>query len=270
MRLMFFVGFVISSVFAIDPSCVVHQKSQRMSANFDFQQKTSWNLTSYHRAKRQRYNSVNIQLIGYSDNKYGHYVSFSENNQTNYYVNDTLVSTVYSGVFCVSPSYQPKELMRTWVKSYHGKTPFEVNTSYVGSVTLKCGGVYCSEYNVLDNTYVECQGNVSFPSNIGIKVNLTFKPQKMEYSYSSDCSFEYTSMNGTHSCEQHSISKNSYTTRYLNTTLDAIAYNMKPTKVRTILHLRHLKQASGYLDNSTQHYSVCQEKCMVLPVDDSL
>lgn len=105
-------------------------------------------------------------------------MSFSEYNQTRYFINNTLTRYAYSGVFCESSSYKPKEFNKLWVKSFTGSNPFtlgvnETSKNYTASVTLKCYSSYCQLYDFLDNLWSDCSNTSPKHDSIGIKASFT-------------------------------------------------------------------------------------------------
>lgn len=260
---------VLPVAYGLDESCLVHSVSQRGYTGLDFQRKYTNNVSDVLVTKHKRDTSVYLQVVAYEDNKYGHYVSYSDNNQTRTYVNGSYESVTYESVYCVSSSFKPKELSQTWVKNFTGPSVFgELNTSesrtFLGSVTMKCYTPSCYTYNLSSGYYDVC-GDVNSVDTISIKINFTVTPLNVGYSYDSFCMSDYTYRNGTHACEYPSLNAYSYSSTTLNATLNGIISNTKPVKVKTILHPRHLVQSYSYVSADAQLYSVCDGTCTALP-----
>mgnify|MGYP000128346238 CR=1 FL=1 len=272
MYTVFLLSILFQSVLSVDPSCVVYQTSTSGTAYFNFQHKTTVyapnDTQSY--AKIQRNNDLYFQLTQYTNNKYGHYVSFSYNNQTRVFKNDTLKSVVYSGVYCSSSSYKPKDIDKLWVKNFTGSTPLSMDVNettkyFIASVTLKCQSTYCTFYDFETQEYVDCSTNL-FPATIGIKANFSVSPSPSTYQYNSACQYQYTYTNQTTSCTYPSLYGYGYQYTDLNTTLYSVASNTKPDNVKTLLRMSYFKTASGSIYTNNQYYSVCGEECTLLPV----
>lgn len=275
-KLKMYIALLLSTLFSSalswDPSCVVFQTSTTGSAYFNFQHKTTVNATNDTTSftKYQRNNDVYFQLTQYTDDKYGHYVSFSDYNQTRVFNNNTLKSIIYSGVYCSSPSYKPKDLNKLWVKTYSGSNPLSMDANettkyFTASVTLKCDSPYCYLYEFDTQQYVDCTNSIYFPSVVGIKANFSVSPLPSHYEYSSSCQYQYTFTNQTTSCTYPSLNGYGYAYSALNTTLHSIAFNSKPLRIKSLLRLNYLKTASGSLDTQGHYYSVCGEECSLLP-----
>lgn len=252
----------------LDNSCIVSQSNMRAYTSFDFAHKTTINTTDTDTIKYARNNNVFFQLIAYDNNKFGHYVSFSEYNQTNHYSNNTLMHYSYSGVFCESSSYKPKELNRLWVKSFTGSNPFsfdvnETSKNFTASVTLKCYSAYCQTYSFITNEWSEC----SSPKHefFGLKATFTITPLHQDYEYTNLCFSQYTTNNGTHSCSQPNLSGYEYSNTNLNVTLVSIASSTKPQKLKTLLRNNYLKGSYASVNTYSQLYSLCDEECQALP-----
>jgi hypothetical protein len=264
---------LFSSALSWDPSCLVYKTSTTGTAYFNFQHKTTVNgsdgTQSY--TKYQRNNDLYFQLVQYGNDQYGHYVSFNDYNQTRVFTNDTLKSIMYSGVYCSSSSYKPKELSKLWVKNYTGSYPLSLDTNettkfFTSSVTLKCQSPYCYSYDFETQQYVDCTDTVYFPSVVGIKANFSLSPLPSSYAYNSACQYQYTYTNQTASCTSPSVYGYGYEYTTLNTTLLSVAFNSKPYRVKSLLRMNYFKTASGSIDANGQYYSVCGEECTLLPV----
>jgi hypothetical protein len=269
---LFLVLFVLPFASCFNETCVVYKATTRGYAGFTFQQKKTTNLSDTSYVKRVRDSNVYLQIVGYENGQYGHYVTYTDNNETRLHVNGTLEQVVYQGVSCVSSSFQPKELNKTWVKNFTGSSPFEnegntTSKSFVGSVTLKCYEPSCYTYSPLNGSYDLCSYGLEQPTNVSLRVNFTVAPQNIEYSYNTMCFSDYGYKNGTHSCNEPYVSGYSYSYSYLNATLDGIVSRTQPNKVKTILHPRHLKHAYSFLTHDAQLYSVCSGSCTALNVD---
>ncbi len=271
MYIAFFLTVLLPSVMSLDPSCLVFSTSSTGSAYFGFQHKTTFNKGSDNYAKHQRSNDLYFQITQYSNDKYGHYVSFNEYNQTRYFKNDTLTSIVYSSVYCASSSYKPKELSRLWVKSFTGEGPLvmgenETAKFFTASVTLKCQSLYCNSYNFETEEYTDCTDTTYFPSTVGVKANFSVSPLPSSVDYNSACQYTYTYTNDTTSCTQPYASGYEYGYRALNNTLYSVAFNSKPIRVKSLLRMNYLKSSSASINNNVQYYSVCGEECYLLPI----
>lgn len=254
----------------LDASCIVSQSVQRAYTSFDFARKTTVNTSETEAVKYARNNNVFFQLIAYDNNKFGHYVSFNEYNETSYFSNSTLTQYVYSGVYCESASYKPKELSKLWVKSFTGSSPFsldvnETSKNFTASVTLKCYTSYCQVYNFVNNEYSDCSSLTPQHTFIGIKAEFTISPLYNDYEYNSLCFSQYTTSNGTYSCSQPQVSGYGYSNTNLNATLVSISSNTKPTKVKTLLRTNALRSTYASLSAYSQLYSLCGEDCQALP-----
>lgn len=271
MYIVLLLSILFQSALSFDPSCLVYQTSNTGNAYFNFQHKTtvySVNDTQSY-AKIQRNNDLYFQLTQYTNNKYGHYVSFSYNNQTRVFNNNTLKSVVYSGVYCSSSSYKPKDLDKLWVKNFTGSLPLSMDVNettkhFVASVTLKCQDTYCTAYDFDTQEYNDCFS--SFPSTIGIKAHFTVSPSPSTYSYNSACQYQYTYTNQTTSCTYPYSYGYGYQYTDLNTTLYNVSSNTKPYNIKTLLRMNYLKTASGSINTNGQYYSVCGEECSLLPI----
>ena len=254
----------------LDTSCIVSQSNVRSYTSFDFAHKTTINTTDTDTMKYARNNNLLFQLIAYDNNKFGHYVSFSEYNQTNHYSNNTLMQYSYSGLYCESSSYKPKELNRLWVKSFTGSSPFalgvnETSKNITASVTLKCYSAYCQTYSFITNEWSDCTSSSPKHNAIGIKATFTITPIHQDFKYSSLCFSQYTTTNGTHSCSQPNLSGYEYSNTNLNVTLVSIASNTNPIKLKNILRSNYLKGSYGSFNSYSQLYSLCGEECQALP-----
>lgn len=269
---MFMLFALLPCVFCgLDDSCIFSQSSVRAYTSFDFAHKTTVNTSDTEFVKYARNNNVFFQLIAYDNNKFGHSVSFSEYNQTRYFTNNTLSQYAYSGVYCVSSSYRPKELNQLWVKSFTGASPFsldanETSKNFTASVTLKCYSPYCQVYNFVTNEYTDCSSSTPNHASIGIKATFTITPLYKDYEYTNLCFSEYTSSNGTYSCSQPYLSGYSYSNTNLNVTLVSIASNTKPNKLKTLLRNNYLVGSYASLNSYSQLYSICGEECQVVPL----
>ena len=254
----------------LDSSCIVSQSNVRAYTSFDFAHKTTINTSETQSVKFARNNNVFFQLIAYDNNKFGHYVSFSEYNQTRYLNNNTLVQYAYSGLFCESSSYKPKELNKLWVKSFTGSSPMtldvnETSKNLSASVTLKCYSAYCQSYDFVSNEYSDCTSSSPKHSSIGIKAMFTITPLHQDFEYNSICFSQYTTNNGTHSCSQPNLSGYEYSNTNLNVSLVSIASNTVPLKLKTLLRSNYLKGSYGSFNSYSQLYSLCGEDCQALP-----
>lgn len=254
-----------------DPSCVVQRTMTTGSVSFSFQHKTTKYNTSVDYDKFQRSNDVYFQLVHYDNDKYGHYVAFSENNQTRSFRNNSLTQIEWSGVYCVSQSYKPKELSKLWVKNYTGEHPLEMTDNettknFTASATLKCQSTYCYVYNLETNFYDNCAEPKSFGSSIGIKANFSITPTPQGYEYVSACYRAFTYTNETTSCTSPSLDAYAYNNIYLNVTLNDVASATYPTKVKNLVRKNYLKSSDGSFYADSQYYSVCGEECTVLPI----
>lgn len=254
----------------LDTSCIVSQSNVRTYTSFDFAHKTTINTSDTETVKYARNNNLFFQLIAYDNGKFGHYVSFSEYNQTRYFINNTLTRYAYSGVFCESSSYKPKEFNKLWVKSFTGSNPFtlgvnETSKNYTASVTLKCYSSYCQLYDFLDNLWSDCSNTSPKHDSIGIKASFTITPLYQDYEYTNMCFSQYTTSNGTYSCSQPQLSGSNYSNTNLNVTLVSIASNTKPDKLKTLLRNNYLKGSYASVNTYSQLYSLCDEECQALP-----
>lgn len=267
---LFMLFVFLPSVFCgLDPSCIVSQSSVRAYLGFDFRHKTTVNTSATETVKYARHNNMFFQLVAYENDKYGHHVSFSEDNQTRYFNNNTLVRYVYSGFYCQSSSYQPKELNRLWLKSFTGSTPFsleanETSKNLTASVTLKCNTPYCTVYDLLTNEYTDCSDSSPNHDSIGIKASLVVTPLYQDYAYSNLCFSQYTASNGTYACTYPYLSGYENTNTNLNVSLVNVASNTKPNKQKTLLRANYLKDSYATLNTFAQLYSVCSEDCQAL------
>lgn len=262
---------LLPSAMSVDPSCFIQQTSSTGNAYFNFQHKTTKGNLSDNYSKIERSNDVYFQLIKYSNDKYGHYVSFSDNNQTRFYNNGTLKAIVYSSVYCVSSSYKPKDLSKLWVKSFTGVDPLsleanETSKSFIASVTLKCYDASCFNYNFETQEYSDCYDTTVVPSVVGIKANFSLSPTKESYAYDSACFYAYSYTNDTASCTYPYVNGYGYSYNMLNVTLHSIQFNSKPYKVKSLLRLNYLKSSSGSSNANSQYFSVCGEECHLLPI----
>jgi hypothetical protein len=262
---------LLPSAMSIDPSCFVQQTSSTGDAVFSFQHKTTKGNVSENYSKIQRSNDVHFQLVKYSNDKYGHYVSFSDSNQTRFFNNGTLKSLVYSNVYCVSSSYKPKDLSKLWVKSFTGVEPLsleanETSKNFTASVTLKCQDAYCFTYDFETQQYSDCYNTTAFPSVVGIKANFSLSPTTSSYAYDSACFYAYSYTNNTASCTYPYVNGYGYSYNTLNATLHGIQFNSKPNKVKSLLRPNYLKSSSGSANANSQYFSVCGEECQLLPI----
>jgi hypothetical protein len=254
----------------LDSSCIVSQSNVRAYTSFDFAHKTTVNTSETETVKYARSNNLFFQLIAYDNNKFGHYVSFAEYNQTRYLSNKTQVQYAYSGLFCESPSYKPKELNKLWVKSFTGSSPFslevnETSKNFTASVTLKCYSSYCQVYNFVDGLWSDCTNSSPKHDSIGIKATFTITPIYQDYAYTNLCFSQYTRSNGTHSCSQPNLSGYEYNNTNLNITLVSITSSTNPIKLKNILRSNYLKNTYGSFNSYSQLYSLCGEECQALP-----
>jgi hypothetical protein len=257
----------------LDPACIVSQSNARAYMSFDFAHKTTRNTSATESVKYSRNNNMFFQLVAYDNNKFGHFVSFSEYNQSRIYTNDTLTKYVYSSVYCQSSSYKPKELNKLWVTSFSGSHPFtleanETSKNLTASVTLKCDTPYCTIYDLVANEYSDCSSTEPKHTSIGIKAAFVVTPLYQDYAYSNLCFSQYTSSNGTYSCSYPYLSGYEYTNTNLNTTLVAVQSNTKPNKVKTLLRMNYLKGGYSSFNTFSQLYSVCGEDCQALTPED--
>lgn len=271
MYIAFFLTVLLPSVMSLDPSCLVFTTTSTGTVNFNFQHKTTINTGTDTFTKIQRNNDLYFQIVKYSNDKYGHYVSFNDYNQTRFFRNNTVTSIVYSGVYCASPSYRPKELSQLWVKNFTGEEPLVMSDNenvkfFTASVTLKCQGVYCNSYNFETQQYTDCTDTTYFPTTVGIKANFSVAPLPSSSTYDSTCSYSYTYTNDTTSCTQPYAYGYGYDYRALNTTLHNVAFNSKPYRVKSLLRMNYLQSSYGTINNNTQYYSVCGEECYLLPI----
>jgi hypothetical protein len=256
---------------SLDPSCLVFTTSSTGTAYFNFQHKTTIKTGNDTFAKLQRNNDLYFQITQYSNDKFGHFVSFNEYNRTRVFKNDTLTSIVYSSLYCASSSFRPKELSKLWVKNFTGESPLVMEENetvkfFTASVTLKCQSMYCNSYNFDTQQYTDCTNTTNFPTSVGIKANFSVAPIPSSYEYNSDCTNSYTYTNDTTSCTHHYASGYGYGYRSLNTTLHNIAFNSKPDRVTSLLRMNYLQSSSGSINNNVQYYSVCGEECYLLPI----
>jgi hypothetical protein len=254
----------------LNSSCIVSQSNMNAYTSFDFAHKTTINTSETESVKYARKNTLVLQLIAYDNNKFGHYASFFEYNQTNYFSNNALTQYIYSGLFCESKSYKPKQLDNLWVKSFTGSSPFtldvnETSKNLTASLTLKCYSAYCQTYSFPDYLWSDCTNSSPTHDSIGFKATFTITPQQQNYDYTSLCFSQYTTSNGTHSCSQPYLSGYEYSNTYLNVTLVSITSSTNPIKLKNIIRSNYLKSTYGSFNSYSQLYSLCGEECQTLP-----
>lgn len=226
-----------------------------------------------------RYNSLYAQLVQYENGLYGHFVSFSDNNENQYYNNGTLVAVQYTSLDCRSLSYKPKELSRLWVKSYDGLAPFDwdvnqTSSTFTGSVTLKCSTPSCYYYDFVTGNSYSCSntsnGNLTStnpPSTLQVKFNFTLNSANQEYMYAYSCSSMFVSKNSTTECAYPSSF--AYYGRDVMLTTQLNSLKLSTANVNDYIpkvSMATLDSSYSSYNENVQYFSVCGEGCSVIPV----
>jgi hypothetical protein len=228
-----------------------------------------------------KYNGLYTQLVQYESGLYGHYVSFSESNEKQYYSNGSLVSVKYSSLNCESISYKPKDLSRLWVKSFDGSGPFDwgvdqTKSTFVGSVTLTCHKPYCYYYDFTTGYSYDCSnttsGNsstVATPPKLQVKFNFTLYANDTEFAYAYSCSSFSYSKNATVECAYPS----SYSYYVRNIVLSSKLNSLKLTPSNTSsfapkVNVSTVESSYSAYNENAQYFSVCGEGCAVIPVSN--
>jgi hypothetical protein len=273
----------LSSVVAKPTPCASLVARRQSYVGFNFKNSTNSSSGSFTNLTRN-YNSLYTQLVQYDTGLYGHYVSFSESNENQYYYNGSLVSVKYSSLNCDSVSYKPKNLSMLWVKSFDGSGPFDwgvgqTNSTFTGSVTLTCTTPYCYYYDFTTGYSYDCSnatsgnstsGNssiVASPPKLQVKFNFTLYANDTEYVYAYSCSSLFYAKNSTVECAYPASYAYFVHDVVLSSKLNSLkltpsnSSNFAPKVTPSTLDSSY----SSYTENA-QYFSVCGEGCAVIPV----
>jgi hypothetical protein len=277
----------LSSVVAKPPPCSSLVARRQSYVGFTFKNSTNSSLGSF-TTLTNKYNSLYTQLVQYESGLYGHYVSFSESNENQYYNNGSLASVKYSSLNCESVSYKPKDLSRLWVKSFNGSGPFDwglnqTNSTFLGSVTLTCQKPYCYYYDFMTGYSYDCSnstsgnstsanstsGNstVATPHKLQVKFNFTLYANDTEYVNAYSCSSFSYSKNSTVECAYPT----SYSYYVRNIVLSSKLNSLKLTPFNASsgahrVNVSTVESSYSAYNENAQYVSVCGEGCAVIPV----